>query len=171
MFASLIGWPLLFLQFFLVNQREQLLAIQTILCAIVQPTMVIQIATSVILFEHLTPIINYSWQHMMLHHLIIAAAVLLEYVPVPGTKWVGCVCAAWSIYWLGASRLTPVRSCLRCLVFILLSNARKRWSDLETTSMKTVWILLVHEFAWCAIPIQMLYEIYSGTTKTLVVTV
>lgn len=154
-----IGWPLLFVHFFVLS--EQLLAVQTIVCALIQPYQPYHVATVVILFIHLTPH-SVEWVNLILYHLIIAAAVLLEYQGK--YQKVGWVCAAWSIYWLGSVDVHPIRSCLRCLVFIFVSNARIKWAD-NNNYLKTVWILLVHEVAWCVIPIQILYEIYSPASQ------
>lgn len=165
MWSSFIGWPLLFVHFFLVR-GEQLLAIQTILCATVTPYQPYHSATVVILFIHVTQHHYNDWVHLVLHHIIITAAVLLEYFLAKYHK-VGWVCAAWSIYWLGSGPVHPIRACLRCLVFLLVSNARKKWTDISDNHLKTIWILLVHEVAWCAIPIQMLYEIYSPTQPSV----
>jgi|TARA_B110000977_G_scaffold200605_1_gene291755 general stress protein CsbA len=167
MFTSFVGWPLLFIQFFLVDQAEQLLAIQTIVCAVVNTYQPYHTATVVILFARLTQHHSHEWVNMLLHHIIIAAAVLLQYFSKKYSK-VGWVCAAWSIYWLGYSSVYPLQSCLRCMVFIVVSNAQKRWAQSNNNCLKTVWILMVHELAWCAIPIQMLYEIYSEDNSKII---
>jgi hypothetical protein len=170
MFPSLIGWPLLLVQFFLIPfWREQVLALQTLICAMVKPQQSYHTATAVVLFVHLSKTLSDEWVNQILHHIIVAAAVLLEYF-VQDYRLVGWVCAAWSVHWLGAAQIQPIRSCLRYVVFLIVANARKRWAD--NNYYKTVWILLVHEVTWCIIPVQMLYEIYfQSIKKTLVVTV
>lgn len=171
MFASTIGWPLLFIQFFMVEQAEQILAIQTIICAIVKPSQPYHTATAIILLTHLTQHHSNEWVNIVLHHIVITAAVLMEYF-LEKYSTVGWVGAAWSVYWLGVAKVSPVHGSLRCLGFIVVSNAQKRWAHSNKNYLKSCWILLVHEVAWCAIPIQMLYEIYSeANSKTLVVTV
>ena len=163
-----VGWPLLLLHFFLKSfWREQVLALQTLICASdsVQPY---HAATIVILFVNLVENVEKvenvelgAVVQMILHLLVVGSAVLMEYYQkyiVIG--WVG---AAWSVRWLGSINLylSPERSCLRCLVFLLVANWQRKWSKTEEGMYrKVVWILIVHEIMWCILPVQILYEIY-----------
>lgn len=162
-----IGWPLLLVHFFVpVFWREQVLALQTLVCAVtnVQPY---HAATVAFLFVHLSEHNTVEWAHVVLHHVVLVSAVLLEYTMLEyrPVRW---MVVAWSVRWLGTTNLylNPGRSVLRCLVFLFVTNFRQQWSTVTNNNyLKTVWILLVHELLWCVLPIQMLYEIYSETRR------
>jgi len=157
-----VGWPLLFAHFFVKPfWREQLLALQTLICAN-DSLQSYHAATFVLLFVNFVENVeNDTVVQMILHHFVIYSAVLLEYYQKYSI--VGWVCAAWSVRWLGCVNLylSPERSCLRCLVFLLVANWQRKWSNGENSIYrKVIWILLVHEITWCILPVQILYEIY-----------
>ncbi len=163
-----IGWPLLLVHFFVpLFWREQVLALQTMVCAVTS-VQSYHAATVAFLFVHLSEQNTVEWTHVVLHHAVLVSAVLLEY-NMPEYCTVRWVVVAWSVRWLGTTNLylNPERSVLRCLVFLFVTNFRRRWSTVTTNNyLKTVWILLVHELLWCVLPIQMLYEIYSETRRS-----
>ena len=163
-----IGWPLLLLHFFVpIFWREQVLALQTVICA-VTGVQSYHAATVAILFVHLSEHNTVGWTHLILHHLVLVSAVLSEY-KMPEYRRVRWVVVAWSVRWLGTADLylNPVRAVLRCLVFLFVTNCRQQWSSvIDNNYLKTVWILLVHELLWSVLPIQMLYEIYSETQQS-----
>lgn len=163
-----IGWPLLWVHFFVpLFWREQILALQTLVCAVTS-VQSYHAATVALLFVHLSEPNTVEWAHVVLHHAVLVSAVLLEYT-MPEHCTVRWVVVAWSVRWLGTTNLysNPGRSVLRCLVFLFVTNFRQQWSTVTNNSyLKTVWILLVHELLWCALPIQMLYEIYSETRRS-----
>jgi hypothetical protein len=163
-----IGWPLLLLHFFVpIFWREQVLALQTVVCAVTD-VQSYHAATAAILFVHLSEQITVGWMHLVLHHVVLVSAVLLEY-KMPEYRTVRWVVVAWSVRWLGTADLylSPGRAVLRCLVFLFVTNCRQQWSSvIDNNYLKTVWILLVHELLWSVLPIQMLYEIYSETQQS-----
>ena len=163
-----IGWPLLLLHFFVPYfWREQVLALQTILCA-VTAVQSYHAATIAVLFVHLSEQTVADWMFIALHHVVIVSAVILEY-KMPEYCTARWVVVAWSVRWLGTTDLylNPVRAVLRCLVFLFVTNCRQQWSSvIDKNYVKTVWILLAHESLWCVLPIQMLYEIYSENQQS-----
>jgi|FLMP01.1.fsa_nt_emb hypothetical protein len=163
-----IGWPLLLVHFFVpIFWREQVLALQTIVCAVTS-VQSYHAASVAILFVHLSEQNTVEWMHLVLHHVVIVSAVLLEY-KMPEYRTARWVVVAWSVRWLGTTDLylNPGRAVLRCLVFLFVTNCRQQWSTvIDNNYLKTVWVLLVHELLWCILPIQMLYEIYSETHQS-----
>jgi hypothetical protein len=163
-----IGWPLLLVHFFVpIFWREQVLALQTVICA-VTGVQSYHAATVAILFVHLSERVLVGGLQLVLHHVVLVSAVLLEY-KMPEYRTVRWVVVAWSVRWLGTADLylNPSRAALRCLVFFFVTNCRQQWSSvIDNNYLKTVWILLVHEMLWCVLPIQMLYEIYSETQRS-----
>jgi hypothetical protein len=157
-----VGWPLLLAHFFVAPfWREQILALQTLICA-ATGMQSYHAATLVLLFVNLAELgENDTIVQIALHHVVVALAVLMEYYQKD--RVVPWLCAAWSVRWLGSIHLyqSPERSCLRCVVFGVVANWQRKWSKGEEGPYrKVIWILLVHETMWCVLPVQMLYEIY-----------
>lgn len=158
-----LSWCLLFTHFFAHEPyREQILAVQTITCAL-QPTFnslhIITFIIAILYFvqtEHRPDI----WISVV-HHLVVACCILCEYYMKEWHLWSWLV-LCWSIRWLSSIHLYqehPIRACIRCMVFAIL--VQKRFTKTFKEGFKWCWILLVHEIAWCALPFQMLYEVYK----------
>jgi len=160
---NLIGWPLLILSLFLGQWREQIFVMQTVICTLVkqQP---FHIATLLFLFLYFTQHSEQFTDYRMfvLHHVVVATTNILRYIDstYQTTCW---VIMCWSTRWLASIHFfaQPVRSCFKCLIFAAVLNGKWGQERRFVDGFKWCWILLVHEVALVALPVQMLYEVYS----------
>ena len=158
----LAEWPLLVLALFVDEPyREQLIAGQTILCSLYPNTHNFHAATAVfVLFYFTHPYTHTQLIHAtVLQHIIVACAVASHYV-VPKYNRSIWLLSAWSLRWLATASIfdTPIRTCIKCALFACVSQGPWR----SACGIKWVWLLFTHEVAWFLLPIQILYEVYSG---------
>lgn len=158
----LAGWPLLIVSLFADEPyREQLIAGQTILCSMYPNAHNFHTATAVfVLFYFTHPYTHAQSIHaLVLQHIIIACAVSSHYI-VPKYNRAIWVLSAWSLRWLATSSIfdTPFRMCIKCALFAGISQGPWR----SACGMKWAWLLFTHELAWVLLPVQILYEVYSG---------
>jgi len=160
------GWPLIFLHLFIHEPyREIVIAAQTFICTILYEK---NIPTSdpiftITLFVVLTYFAQseHAYQHMstfIMHHIIVVLAILTNYIAQEWKVFIWCI-LLWSIRWLSSMDIytqTPIRVSCRFFMFFLLSR------EPFGSSYKWYWVLIVHEFAWFLIPVQMLYEVYKN---------
>lgn len=164
----IVGWPLLILSLFIDDPfREQILAAQTIVCALVQKRKTFHLATLVFIVCYFTqpPVHEHPSYVLIIHHLVIIGAIVSPYL-IPNYQFFTWVIMAWSIRWLGSISLfeTPFRTSTKCLLYVVI--VRGNWGMKSTQlAHKWCWILFVHEVMWCFLPIQILYEVYAFRKK------
>lgn len=158
-----VAWLLLVLHFFLDEPfREQVLAIQTLVCVMchdLKPLHIVTFFVIVIYFVQ-TEHIWLLWSQCV-HHIVVACCIIGEYYVKDWNFWPWLL-LCWSIRWLSSVNMYhqhPLRASLRCIVFGLV--AQKRFAKTFKDGFKWCWILLVHECALLVLPFQMLFEIYK----------
>lgn len=162
MICRSVAWTLLLVHFFVHEPfREQVLAVETIVCALskdLKPLHIVNFFVIIIYFVQT----SHHWMvwSQCAHHAIVAVCIIGEYYLKEWHFW-SWVLLCWSIRWLSSVSMYyqhPVRAALRCVLFGLV--AQKRFAKTFKDGFRWCWILLVHEIALCALPFQMLYEIY-----------
>lgn len=158
-----LAWTLLLVHFFVHEPyREQLLAVETILCAMCKdrkPLHIVSFFVVVIYFVQS----SHEWilWTQCLHHFVVLCSILAEYYVSEWHLW-SWITLCWSIRWLNSVSMYyehPLRAALRCVVFGFV--AQRRFAKTFKDGFKWCWILLVHEFAFVMLPVQMLYEVYQ----------
>jgi|TARA_B110000879_G_C11049008_1_gene462014 hypothetical protein len=167
MIIRISGWILIFIQFLITEEwRELIIAAQTIFCAAtigkIHPY---HIATGVLLAISSEAEKNTNLVQLILLHLVILAAVFLEYQQKVELKYVAWLSLVWTIKWLNCDYFyeQPFRSCFKCILFIIVSNLRQKY--LDANFFKCLWILICHEILLLLAPAQLLWEIYRKTKK------
>ena len=167
MLWRLISNTLLIIHFYLPEPyKEQCLALQTLSCVTIKgkkPEKVLTLSLLVIYFIQT----KHQWEFFtcLAHHFIVFCCVIGEYYFKERNYW-SWIFLFWSVRWLSSLDIYEKqawRACLRCMLFIFISQGHY----LKTTKngLRWIWILMVHEIAWCLLPVQMLYEVYCLNKK------
>jgi hypothetical protein len=162
-----VAWTLLIVHFFVEEPiREQLLAMESIVCALCTELKPLHIVTFFVLAIYFIQT-SYEWLlwSQLIHHIIVAACIIGEYYIEKWHFW-SWILLCWCMRWLSSISIYyqhPVRSALRCIVFGFV--AQKRFAKTFKDGFKWCWILLVHECALSVLPLQMLYEVYSAKSR------
>jgi len=167
MITRFLGWVLIFLQFFTKTiWREQIIAMQTIFCAAtanqIQPY---HLATATLIVILSADPISTDMTKFILFHITVLSAVYIEY-RLPSARYVSRTAVVWIIRWLGSCNdfySDPVRSCTKCLVYIIIANFRLKY--LNANFYKCIWIITTHEICLLILPIQLLREIYLARPR------
>jgi hypothetical protein len=172
--VSYLGWVALWISFFCPPvQREQIIAVETLLCTFLPPSALhVVVVTFVLVYFTQTGHRSELWAAVA-HHLIIALSVLVQYVD--SDYRLRCWLAlGWSSRWLGSFLIYdihPLRECLKCVLFYIVVQCHKSWTFSNTydykNSFKWLWVLFVHEIVWVCLPVQMLFEVYVSQKSTL----
>lgn len=163
MICRLVAWVLLILHFFVHEPyREQVLAIQTLVCVLCKDLKPLHIVTFFVIIIYFveTHHVWLLWSQCV-HHAVVACCIVGEYYVKDWNFWPWLL-LCWSIRWLSSVNMydqIPVRASLRCIIFGLV--AQKRFAKTFKDGFKWCWILLVHEAMWILLPCQMLFEIYK----------
>lgn len=163
---SIIGWPLIFVQLLVFDPyREVIIAIQTFICAILSTlklhnTSQNTITIFIVILTCFTHSNNYPPSVLSIgaYHTIIAATTVANYI-TPEHLYIYLTTVAWSVKWLSYIIIwnqSPIRAAVRFVLFALVSN--KRFGKQHVW----YWVLMVHEFAFIFIPVQMLFEVYKN---------
>lgn len=156
------GWLLLLLHFFFPPPyREQILAIQTVLCTLSPQTQPFHVATVIVCLLYLIGLteIEYAAVPMLLHHVAVFVSVISEFY-FREWRYTCWVLLCWSLRWMNPSNIYvdhPVRALFRCVLFGLLVQ---RDFSIDK-SVRWCWIFMVHECFCILVPVQMLYEAYA----------
>jgi len=155
-----IGWPLLFVHFFLPEPwGEVTLAVQTFVCAFFRDIQSYHVATTVVLMQYITsPSLDSSLIDILIYHLTVFCAIVGQYT-FRTYRPVCWVMLFWTLHWLDMGPFTAWRYVLKCVLFRQLSLFPPGRGT-HHGGFKWCWILIVHEWAWCLLPFQMLYEVY-----------
>jgi len=163
MICRSLAWTLLVVHFFVKEPlREQILAVQTVVCSLcleLKPLHVVSFFVIVIYFLQT----SYEWflWSQCVHHAVVGACILGEYYFKEWHFW-SWILLCWSVRWLNSISMYyqhPIRSAARCIVFGFV--AQKQFAKTFKDGFKWSWILLVHELALLLLPVQMLYEVYK----------
>lgn len=163
MICRTFAWGLLLVHFFVHEPfREQMLAIQTVVCALCKDLKPLHIVTFFVVVIYFVQT-SHEWLlwSQCLHHFVVLSCILAEYYISDWHTW-SWILLCWSIRWLGSVSMYyqhPLRAAIRCIVFGLV--ARPRFANSFKDGFKWSWILLVHELAFVMLPVQMLYEVYK----------
>lgn len=168
MLIAAVSWLLLVLHYFLPEPyREQVLALQSIVCVTMPTFDAVHIASLfslVLYFIHAEQ--DPALPMIILHHIVVACCILSEYYFHNNPYWTWII-LFWCIHWLStvdAYDHHPIRSAIKFVLFAFVTRLQcvKTLKD----GLKWSWILLVHEIGWCALPVQMLYEVYIRETPS-----
>lgn len=156
-----IGWPLLLLHFLIEEPwRECVLAIQTLICGVVESKHTYHIATLVVTFQYIAcPEQDASFFMAIMYHTLLFGAVCAQYA-FRERGMAFWFALAWSMHWIGsASMHPPWRHVAKCVLFHQVASTCLVGKPL-IHGFKWSWLIISHELAWCLIPVQMLYEVY-----------
>lgn len=168
MLVRISGWILIFIHFLITEtRREIVIAAQTIFCAVtIEEIRPYHIATGVLIAVSTASFhSNTDFIRLILLHVTILAAVILEYQSKFQLKYVAWISVVWIMRWLNCNSFynSPIRSILKCILYIIISNLRQKY--LDANYYKCIWIMLVHETCFIFAPIQLMHEIYRKTKK------
>ena len=159
-YETWIGWPLLLLQFILAEPwRECALAIQTIICSVVESRHTYHIASIIVTFQYIAcPEHISSLFFMFMYHILLVCAVCAQYAfKEKGMAF--WIALAWCMHWIGSLSANPWRHVVKCILFHQVASTCLVGKPL-VHGFKWSWLIISHEAAWCMIPVQMLYEVY-----------
>jgi len=165
-----IGWPFLILSLFLTEPfREQVLALQTIICTFFGKGYTFQLLTLIFVISFFIETqMHDNITVQILHHCIVLCTVIVQYIDNKHRYFCWCL-LLWSVRWLGSVNIydQPIRTSIKCIVLVLVLKGRWR-PALErplSEEFKWCWVLFVHEFVCLLLPVQLLYEVYVCKTN------
>ena len=156
------GWTLLIVHFFVEEPiREQILAMESIVCSLCTELKPLHIVTFFVLAIYFIQT-SYEWLlwSQLVHHIIVAACIIGRVLHrkmallVMDIAMLVYEMAFFYINILSTSNTFGIA--MYCVWFV----AQKRFAKTFKDGFKWCWILLVHECALCALPLQMLYMRY-----------
>ena len=161
-----MSWLLLATHYFLPEPyREQVLALQSVTCTTLPSFDALHIAS---LFSVISFFIHADAEAtiplFILHHIVVACCILSEYYFHENPYWTWVI-LFWCIRWLSTLDTYdqhPIRSAIKFIMFAFVTRLQR--AKTLKSGLKWSWILLVHEVAWCLLPVQMLYEVYVRKT-------